>query len=898
MIPAALIALSFAVAVQEPESKPTARLLGIEEHRLPNGLRVVLVPDRVKPTITVNLTVLVGSIHEGAGEAGMAHVFEHVLFRSLEGFPDVKDTFQKLGASFNGTTSFERTNFFETVPAGDENLETLIRLEAARLGRAQLKAEDLEKEGKIVESEFDIGRSFPQNQLVLQALGVLYDFHGYGRAPIGTVEDFKSLRVDAIRRFYERYYRPDNAVLFLGGRFEPARALALVRKHFGDLKAGGDGPPAYTTREPGTLGERRLVVRKPGDLALVLVAYRIPGAAHADGATADVLCRMLVAENAGPLHEALVARGLATDVTLDAMSLRMASPFFALATVPKDKDADAVEAVLLDHLEQKVAALAAADLDRAKSLLERDYDRLFNEPSAVVAQLSEFEAAGSWKLLLVRREQTKAVTLDAVRAFAAAYLRRENRVVGRFIPDDAARPVQPEAAPGIERYAEVLAKVPPTAASVKEFSYTPENLQAALSWTKVEGAEIGLIEKEVKGDDVHLKLWVPFAGRAAVAKVLPAGEALAALMTERTAGLDKKALSAKLSALKSTVGVDLDLEGATLSIRAKREHLAEVMGLAREMLRTPHLDPEALKEYVTRVQGELKSAKDNPMLLMRVIQNESSRMIFPEGDPRRPETFERQIEALGRLTVDDLRAFHRDFFGARSAIGGAVGRISTRELEGLLSPLLQGWTAAQAPVIAPDRGVDALAEPQATVRTPGKPNAFSVLIQPLRLSLTSPDAALLQAAAWSLFEAPLASRVARRLREDAALSYAAGGQFAAEVHGDQGLIVLFAATKPENAEKAVALIREEVARTLKDGLADEDLKGFKTSYASRTATMRSNDGLLSGAIVEFRRAGLDFTFWSRRDAEVAALTIDAVNAAARKHVDLDKAGLLRIGDFK
>lgn len=229
---------------------PTAKLLGIEEYTLPNGFRAVLAPDPSKPTFTINLTVLVGSVHEGAGEAGMAHVFEHILFRSLEGFPDVKKTLNDLGAECNGTTWFDRTNFYATVASSDANLEMMIRLEAARLGRAALHEDDLVKEGRIVESEFEMRNTDPQSLMMQGMLGCMYGFHPYSREPIGTVEDFRSLRMGNIRAFYKRNYTPDNAVLFLTGSFDPEKALELIRTHFGAFKRGR-GRTAYVTREPG-----------------------------------------------------------------------------------------------------------------------------------------------------------------------------------------------------------------------------------------------------------------------------------------------------------------------------------------------------------------------------------------------------------------------------------------------------------------------------------------------------------------------------------------------------------------------------------------------------------------------------------------------------------------------
>jgi zinc protease len=889
-----MLAIVLAALLQD-ELKPTARLQGIEEYRLPNGLRIVLMPDSTKPTFTVNLTVLVGSIHEGAGENGMAHVFEHILFHSAEGFPDITTTLKDLGANYNGSTSFERTNYFETCRATDENLETAIRLEAARLGRAELKADDLAKESKIVENEFDIGESNPVGLLYKALLGAMYDFHAYARSPIGTLEDFRALKIEKIRAFYKKYYRPDTAVLFLTGKFDRARALALVQKHFGDLKGTGEGRPAYTSREPAARGERRATVRKNGSSFYIAVAYRIPGSSAYDSVVASVLAGMLARHKAGPMHEALVGKGLAAMLEVGSLDLQSTSPFLALAMVPKDKDPQAAETAIVEHFESRIDALTQEDLDRAKGSLDRDFDELMNDPEALGRQLSEFEAAGSWKLLLIRRELAKKVTLDEVKKFAARFLRRENRVVGRFEPDEKAAAVQPDPEPALDSYADLMSKISPTSKSVKEFAYTPENLQASLKWVEVGPAKAGLISKEVKGDDVYIEIRIPFAGRAAVRPLLAAGEALASIMTERTAELDKAAVAKKLAEAKATIDVDVELDGAAVSIKAKTSTIREVMALATSMVRAPHVTPEQLKEHVGRTEGQIKSRLDNPMML---VMEEVPKMLFPESDPRRPLSHEQKLEALGRLTVEDLTKFHKEFFGAGGMLVGVVGGLAAEDVRALLEPLVKGWAAAQPFKVERAAAVDRVTAAKSVVPTPGKPAAFSILVQPFRMETTSPEHAALDAATWALFQDPLASRIPKKVREQKALSYMTGGQLVLRASGDLGIVLIFTQTKPESADQALALIREEVDRALKDGITAEEVQSFIKAYRNRVAQMRSRDPAIASAVVELHRWGLDFNTWAKRDSAVDALSPDAVNAALRAHLKPDAAGLIQIGDFK
>ncbi|MCE9584842.1 MAG: insulinase family protein [Planctomycetes bacterium] len=891
----AVLVAALAVRAEDPATVRTAQLLGIEEYRMANGLRVVLYPDSTQPKITVNLTVLVGSVNEGAGEMGMAHVFEHVLFHSVEGFPDISASLKELGANYNGTTSFDRTNFFETFNASHENLETAIRLESGRLGRAVMKPDDLEREGKIVESEFDMGASNPQRTVIMRMFGAMYDFHAYSREPIGTIEDFKSLKVENIKVFYKKYYRPDNAVLFVTGKFDTADVLGLITKHFGPLPGGTEGRPNYTTREPASTGERRFSVRKPGEASVVIAGWRVPGAAHQDSAVADVFSQMLASGKSGPLYEAIVGKGLAANVGCGSFTLRYASPLFVLATVPKDKDAELVEVAILDILEKKAASLTDDDLERAQSVMEKDFDDLFNNAQSLSMALSEAESWGSWKLLLARREQTKGVTLEAIKAFAAKYIRLENRVVGRFIPDDKAAAVQVEPEPDVNVYDPILAKMPATLHQAKGFDYVSANVQAALKWSDVGPAKIGIIRKETNGDHVHVHLFMPLAGRKEVFPKATAGDALAALMTERTKTLSKDELSKKLADLKSEISVTIAIDGANVSITTTKQSFAEAMKIAQEMLRTPVIEEAALKEFVQSTTDQIKSTLDEPQV---IFQREMPKMLLPEGDPRRGLSPEQEMAELGKLTVESVLAFHKEFMGATGMIGGIVGDVDAKDVEAQLLPIVADWKAARPGVFEPTLAVDKLQSAEAHAETPGKPSAFTVLLQPIHLSVLSPDYIAIQAAASALFQDMLASRIPKKVRGEKALSYSTGGSVVADLRGDFGMVVLYTMTKPENASKALELIRSELAEALKSGITEEELAAFKKSYGNQVSEGRANDGRLAGTIVTFKLAGQDFTLWKTLDDASASLTTEAVNAALRKYIDPAKMGLIQVGDFE
>src|SRR6266566_7402982 len=207
--------------------RKTASVEGITEYQFDNGLRALLYPDNSQSKVTVNMTVLVGSRQEGYGETGMAHLLEHMVFKGTPRHPKVPKALQEHGAQFNGSTSDDRVNYFETLSATDENLEFAIDLEADRLVNSNIKREDLDSEMTVVRNEFERGENSPSRVLSERISAAAYDWHNYGKSTIGNRSDIERVPVDNLRAFYKKFYQPDNVVLIVAGKFEESKALAL-----------------------------------------------------------------------------------------------------------------------------------------------------------------------------------------------------------------------------------------------------------------------------------------------------------------------------------------------------------------------------------------------------------------------------------------------------------------------------------------------------------------------------------------------------------------------------------------------------------------------------------------------------------------------------------------------
>ncbi|NJK84268.1 MAG: insulinase family protein, partial [Saprospiraceae bacterium] len=279
---------------------------GITEYQLNNGLRVLLFPDQSKPTITVNITYLVGSRHEGYGETGMAHLLEHLVFKGTPKHKDIFKEFKEKGASWNGTTWYDRTNYFETFPASDENLAWALDLESDRMINSFIAKEDLDSEMSVVRNEFESGENDPTGVLLERVLSTAYLWHNYGKSTIGSRADLENVPIERLQAFYRKYYQPDNAVLLVAGKIDEAKTLQLVDQYFSPIPKPDRELYTTYTREPVQDGERFAELRRVGDVQVASCAYHIAPGSHPDYPAIDVLVELMTSEPSGRLYKALV----------------------------------------------------------------------------------------------------------------------------------------------------------------------------------------------------------------------------------------------------------------------------------------------------------------------------------------------------------------------------------------------------------------------------------------------------------------------------------------------------------------------------------------------------------------------------------------------------------------
>jgi zinc protease len=868
---------------------------GITEYRLANGLRVLLFPDASKPTTTVNVTYLVGSRHESYGETGMAHLLEHLVFKGTPSFPSVFQELGRRGMRFNGTTSFDRTNYFETFSADEANLEWALRMEAERMTQSTFAKADLDTEMSVVRNEFESGENSPQRVLWKRMQAAAYDWHNYGNVTIGARSDVENVDIDRLRAFYRTYYQPDNAVLVVAGRFDTAKALALVARFFGPIPKPARALPRLYTREPVQDGERTVTVRRVGSEKLVALLYRIPAAAHADAVPLDVLGEALTIEPAGRLYRALVETKKATGVWSWSLSLADPGVLMFWAQLPLEEALEPLRDAMVAQVEGVPAQpVTDAEVERIRTRYLTHYEKLMNDPQAVGVALSEAIALGDWRLLFVGRDRLRKVTAADVNRVAAAYLKPANRTVGTFVPE-----ATPDRAPEMDAIdvAALVAdyKGDEAVAAGETFDPTPANLDARTQrFVLPGGMKVALLPKKTRGATVRFTLRLRQGTEQSLMDVTPTGTMMGSLLTRGTTKRDRQAFDDELDRLRARVNIGGSETAVNAGGETVREHAAAVLRLVVEALRTPALPASELDKLKRETVTVLEAGRTDPeQVVGRALSRHDNP--YPQGHVRYSPTIEEEIADMSAVTIDGVRRFHERFVGASHGEIAVVGDFDAEPMRKLIEELFADWKSPSpyARVPHPYRPTTPAAM---RFETPDKANAVIVgnLVIALRDIDTDYPPLMI---AERILGGSTESRLSLRLREKEGLSYGVGTSLAPGQIDDRGRIDVYAIFPPKELARVRAALDEEIAKALKDGFTVDEVAAAKRALLEERRTNRAQDRVIAGALAQQLYLGRTFAESARIDAAIEAADVAAVNAALRKHLAPGKVAWAFAGDF-
>jgi zinc protease len=905
--------LASGVAARAETPVKVVSIEGVTEYRLANGARVLLFPEVSRPTVTVNMTVLVGSRHEGYGETGMAHLLEHMVFKGTPNHPLVPKALRDHGANFNGSTSEDRTNYFETMPANDKNLEFGIALECDRLVNSFVKRDDLISEMPVVRNEFERGENSPAAVLNERIRSAAYEWHNYGKSTIGNRSDIERVPIENLQEFYRKFYQPDNVVLIIAGKFEEAKALALVEKYLGSIPKPSRELPKTYTEEPAQDGERTVTLRRVGAVGEVGVAYHVPAASHKDWAPLNLLDGIISQAPNGRLYKALVESKLATSAFAGSENSHDPGLFEATASCPPEK-IDAVKAALIKTIESLGDKPFTTDeVNKAKVRYKRNAETLQSNGQGMAQALSGSSSHGDWRLLFLQRDWIAKTTADDVNRVAKTYFHQPNRTVGVYIPTSTPERLSIPNVPDIEMVVKDY-KGGAVAAAGEAFDPTPANLDKRTKIVDEGNFKAGLLPKKNRGSTVSLVLTLHYGNEDSLKGLTTAAGMLPGLMMAGTQKHDRQALREELDALgiRIRAGAGGGFRGRrggrggggggalgqlTFSVDAKRDTLPQALKLLGEILREPAFPEEEFETSKRRMVSFATAGRTEPAFL---AGNKLSRILspYPADDVRYSPTFEENLVRVNGVSLDQIKKLYQLQIGGSHAQLGVVGDFDPDTTVRLVKEMLAGWESKVPFRRIDHRVADDVRGSTSEIITPDKANAEYLAGLQFPLTDGDPDYPALRIANFIFGGSTLASRIGDRIRQKDGLSYGASSGFTASSRDPVASLTVTVSTNPVNMDKVTSDVREELELFLKDGPTEKELSDAKQAFVEGLKVGRTSDEAIAAQITSHLDIGRSFAHEAEQEKAILALTPEKVKEAFRKHVDPKKLVIIRAGDFK
>ncbi|NEV92653.1 insulinase family protein [Psychroflexus sp. YR1-1] len=884
-----------------------------EKFTLDNGLQVIFHVDRSDPVVAVALTTHVGSAREIEGRTGFAHLFEHLLFLESENLG--KGGLDKMsarigGSGANGSTSRDRTNYFQTVPK--DALEKMIWAEADKLGFFINTVTDqvLAKEKQVVKNEKRQGvdnRPFGHNSYVIDK-NLYPEGHPYNWQVIGSLEDLQSATLQDVKDFYNRWYVPNNVTLTIAGDFDTAQAKLWVEKYFSEIKRGEDIPKME--KQPVTLSQTKKIYYEDNFANVPRLTLTWPGVHnyHPDAYALDVLATYLAQGKQAPLYKAVVEdQKLSDRVSAYQYNSEIAGQFMLQVTAYSDTDLQKV----LSGIEEGFAkfeeeGISEAELKRIKAGQETDF---YNSLSSVLGkgfQLAQYEIfAGDPGFVNQDVKNILAVTPEDVMRVYEHYIKDKNFVATSFVPKD-----QKELALEDSRLAEVVeepivdgAEETFDASLTTDYEKTPSSFDRSIEPPYGESPEVKVPvvwEEELSsglkvfGIEHHEVPLVQFEMQLKGGMLLENPEKtgvsnlLAELLTKGTAGKTPEELENAIEMLGASINVRASRESINIYGTSLARNYEETIALVQEILLQPRWDEKEFNLLKQSTLAQIERQKSQPN---SIAELEFNKLIYGEDHLLSNDNLGTQA-SVNAIDLEDLKAYYTDNFSPNITKFHVVGSITQDEVTESLLDLNTNWTSRA--VEFPD-----LPEPEAPAASkvyfydiPGAKQSVLRFGYPA-LAATDADfypATLLN---YRLGGGGFASQLTQQLREGKGYTYGIRSGFSGT--NLTGPFQISSGVRSNVTYESTSLIKE-ILENYGNDYNEKDLEITKSymikSNARAFETIRNKLNMLT----DISNYGYAVDYARQREAVVRAMTVDDMKALAEQYITPDAMIYLIVGD--
>jgi len=905
------------VNAQNVENKFTKiqELDGIEEYLYtPNGLNILLVQDNSAPVVTVQIVYHVGSKNEVPGNTGSTHLLEHLMFKGTPTFNKRNGTaifnvLQGMGAQMNATTWNDRTNYFQTIPS--DKIETALHIEADRMRNSLLLKEDKDAEMTVVRNEFERGENDPGSVLNKEMWATAYMAHPYHHSTIGWRSDIENMPIEVLRDFYNTYYWPDNATLTIIGDFQKEKLFDLIDKYFGKITKSAQLIPQPYTTEPEQLGPRRIIVKKPGQQAMIAVGYKIPGRLHEDLPALTVLSQIIGSGTSSVINKTFVDSGIALYGYARASQFQDVGLFMITLGITPDKNIEDINKQLLDMVETiKKEGVPQTDIDRVTAKLNAQTILSRDGSGSIAGQLTEAIAGGDWTDYIKASERLSKVTAADVNRVANVYLKVDQSTTGCFIPEETGNNVASEDKPSgfttvnqskyYYRNPEVLESFKNTDYSVNskkltEITSAYETIQSSASGEKY-------IRKEIAGIDV-VTAKTGAKGFVTVAASFPIESYINTHKNETVPGLvvqmlskgttvhDKFQFSEKLEKLGAGINIYSDANHVNINFKCLSNDVNTVISLLAEELRQPLFDTKEFELLKEQSINGLKRGITDPATQGSIALAQA---IYPKGHPNYAMDIKTSINEIASVTLEDLKAFHKKYFGTAGMRLVAVGDVDTKMLYVALNKNFKGWNGGEmekASFVEPTKENGATK----VVTIPKKPSAELFIGEYTGIERNDKDF-LPFYIGTSVLGGGFAGRLMQTVRDNQGLTYSISANHSGHNNAG-GYWYVNASFNPSLFETGLEATMVQIKQWVNMGITAEELVSRKSNITGSFKVGMATTSGLANTLLGFLKRDLTPDYIDQYPKDVEAVTLDEVNQAIKKYVDLDKLIIIKSGSL-
>lgn len=869
---------------------------GVTEYRLANGMQVLLAPDVSKPTVTVNVTYRVGSRMENYGETGMAHLLEHLMFKGTPDHRHITDELSKRGMRPNGTTWYDRTNYFESFPGSTGNLDWALEMEADRMTHSFIARHDLDSEMTVVRNEMESGENDPSSILMEKMMGAAYQWHNYGKSTIGARTDVENVNIAHLQAFYRKYYQPDNATLVVAGNFDVQKTLAKVNQTFGKIpKPKRVIEPTYTL-DPVQDGEREVILRRSGDVQYVEAIYHSVPAASPESTDFRILAQVLGDTPSGRLHKTLVEKNLATSISSEYFGLDEPGVIYFEADLDKTQKMDAAKDVFLETIESlKAHPVSQEEVDRARTALLNNIEQTFNDPEQFGIALSSAIADGDWRLFFLNRDRLKTETRASVQQTAEEYLISSNRTLGLFYPTaNPQRAPQPAKADVTKLLQDYHGNQ--DFAAGEAFDSSPVNIQNKTHWLTLEnGPKMALLSKKTRGHTVHGQIDLHFGNADNLLNQERVGLFTADLMDKGAAGLTREEIQDRFNQLKANVAIGGGATGVHVVFETVKENLAPTLDLIQKILHAPAFPESEFNQEKSEELADIDSNRSEPKA---VAGNALSRYYNQEsrGDIRYTSTFDEATEDIQKVTLQQVKDFYQRFYGANHGQIAIVGDFDQAEIMPILTKGFANWSSKEQYAIV----VNSYKEKPGTrieIDLPDKANAIYLVRAPMALRDNDPKAVPLMLGNYVFGQGFLNSHLANRIRQKEGLSYGVGSYLRLNDMTNNSYLGIYAIYAPQNLSKLTTAINEVTQDEIKNGITELELNDARAALLKSRELARAQDGNLATQLSSLLYDDRDMTYTEAQEEALKSTDLKTVNQTFSELVKVNDCTTVVAGSF-